>query len=45
MAAWMLERTAPAARSALGADKPLARDFYRTIARARVDAPAAAGSG
>ena len=32
MAAWILERTAPAARRALGGDKPLARDFYRTIA-------------
>src|SRR3954452_8095875 len=39
MAAWILERTAPAARRALGADKPLARDFYRTIKRARTDRP------
>jgi hypothetical protein len=39
MAAWILERTAPAARRALGADKPLARDFYRTIERARTDRP------
>ena len=37
MAAWILERSAPAARRALGADKPLARDFHRTIARARTD--------
>ena len=34
MAAWILERTAPAARRALGADKPLARDFVRAIRRA-----------
>jgi hypothetical protein len=34
MAAWILQRTAPAARRAIGADKPLARDFYRTIERA-----------
>jgi hypothetical protein len=39
MAAWILERTAPAARRAIGADKPLARDFYRTIERARTDRP------
>jgi hypothetical protein len=32
--AWILERTAPAARRALRANKPLARDFHRTIARA-----------
>ncbi len=37
MAAWILERTAPAARRALAVDKPLARDFYRTIERARTD--------
>src|SRR3954463_2161804 len=37
MAAWILERTAPAARRAIGVDKPLARDFYRTIERARTD--------
>jgi len=34
MAAWILARTAPAARSAIGVDKPLARDFYRVIQRA-----------
>jgi hypothetical protein len=39
MAAWILARTAPAARSALGVDKPLARDFYQTIERARTDRP------
>jgi len=39
MAAWILERTAPAARRALGAEKPLARDFHRTIARSRADRP------
>jgi hypothetical protein len=39
MAAWILERTAPAARRAIGVDKPLARDFHRTIARARTDRP------
>jgi hypothetical protein len=39
MAAWILARTAPAARRALGVDKPLARDFYRTIERARTDRP------
>ena len=39
MAAWILGRTAPAARRALGADKPLARDFHRTIARTRADRP------
>jgi hypothetical protein len=35
MAAWILARTAPAARQALAVDKPLARDFYRTIAAAK----------
>jgi hypothetical protein len=40
MAAWILERTAPAARRAIGADKPLARDFYRAIGRAPTDRPA-----
>jgi hypothetical protein len=39
MAAWILERTAPAARRAIGVDKPLARDFHRTIQRARTDRP------
>ena len=39
MVAWILERTAPAARRAIGVDKPLARDFYRTIQRARIDRP------
>lgn len=39
MAAWILARTAPAARSAIGVAKPLARDFYRTIERARPDRP------
>jgi hypothetical protein len=39
MAAWILERAAPAARRGLGVDKPLARDFHRTIARARTDRP------
>ena len=39
MAAWILDRTAPAARRAIGVDKPLARDFYRTIERARTDRP------
>lgn len=34
MARWILARAAPQARSAMGTDKPLARDFYRTIARA-----------
>jgi hypothetical protein len=40
MAAWILGRTAPAARRAIGADKPLARDFHRTIERAPSDRPA-----
>jgi hypothetical protein len=40
MAAWILERTAPAARRAIGADKPLARDFHRAIERAPSDRPA-----
>jgi hypothetical protein len=39
MAAWILGRTAPAARRAIGVDKPLARDFHRTILRARTDRP------
>ena len=39
MAAWILERTAPAARRAIGVDKPLARDFHRAIQRARTDRP------
>ena len=39
MAAWILDRTAPAARRAIGVDKPLARDFHRTIATARRDRP------
>ena len=39
MAAWILERTAPAARRAIGVEKPLARDFYRAIQRARTDRP------
>lgn len=39
MAAWILDRTAPAARRAIGVDKPLARDFHRAIARARADRP------
>lgn len=34
MAGWILSRAAPEARHALAADKPLARDFYRTIDRA-----------
>jgi hypothetical protein len=34
MAAWVLARTAPEARRALAAAKPLARDFYRAIDRA-----------
>jgi hypothetical protein len=39
MAAWILDRTAPTARRAIGVDKPLARDFHRTILRARTDRP------
>jgi hypothetical protein len=39
MAAWILTRTAPEARHALAADKPLARDFYRTIDTAPTDRP------
>jgi len=39
MAAWVLGRTAPTARQAIGVDKPLARDFHRTILRARTDRP------
>lgn len=39
MAAWILGRTAPEARRALGADKPLARDFYRAIDQASADRP------
>jgi hypothetical protein len=39
MAAWVLNRTAPEARRALAMDKPLARDFYRTIERAPTDRP------
>jgi hypothetical protein len=37
MAAWILARTAPAARRAIGVDKPLARDFHRVIQRAPTD--------
>jgi hypothetical protein len=37
MAAWILARTAPTARRAIGVDKPLARDFYRVIERAPTD--------
>ena len=40
MAAWILERAAPTARRTIGVDKPLARDFYRAIERARSDHPA-----
>jgi hypothetical protein len=36
MAAWILAKTAPESRRALAADKPLARDFYRTIAAAKI---------
>ena len=39
MAAWILGRAAPAARRAIGVDKPLARDFYRVIERAPTDRP------
>jgi len=39
MAAWILDRTAPAARRAIGVDKPLARADLRTIQRARIDRP------
>ena len=39
MAAWIVDRTAPQARSALEADRPLARDFYRTLEKARTDRP------
>ena len=38
MAAWVLERSAPAAHGTLGA-KPLARDFYRVIEQAPADKP------
>jgi len=40
MAAWIVERAAPVARHAIGAEKPLARDFYRALARAPIDRPA-----
>lgn len=33
MAAWILQRAAPSAIAALGKDRPVARDFYRAIAR------------
>lgn len=39
MARWILARAAPQARSGLGTDRPLARDFYQTIARAPVGKP------
>ncbi|NMC69129.1 MAG: hypothetical protein GYA57_03555, partial [Myxococcales bacterium] len=39
MAAWVLERAAPAARAALPDDQPLARDFYDRIAASPTDAP------
>jgi hypothetical protein len=34
MVAWILRRAAPRARAAIGAERPLARDFYNAIARA-----------
>jgi hypothetical protein len=34
MMTWMLERVAPRAREALDRDRPVARTYYRTIARA-----------
>ncbi len=39
MAAWILERSAPRARRALGPGRPIARTFARTIARAPTDRP------
>ena len=55
MAAWIMDRTAPQARSALDADRPLARDFYKALEKAPTDrasrgwqrllAPAAVGPG
>jgi len=39
MAAWILAGTAPAALRSIGAEKPLARDFYRVIERAPTDRP------
>jgi hypothetical protein len=34
MAAWILRRAAPRARAAIAVERPLARDFYASIARA-----------
>jgi hypothetical protein len=39
MVAWLLERAAPRARSVLPDDRPLARDFYDTIAESPADEP------
>jgi hypothetical protein len=39
MAAWILQLAAPRARSAVALDRPLARDFYATIARADTTVP------
>lgn len=39
MAAWVLQRAAPRALSALGDGRPVARDFYRAIARAPLNRP------
>ena len=36
MAAWVLHRAAPHALESVGGDRPVARDFYRAIARAPV---------
>ena len=33
MAEWILKRAAPGALSSVGSERPLARDFFRTIAR------------
>ncbi len=41
MADWILRRTAPRARSAITRERPVARDFYRLIARAPTQRPRA----
>jgi hypothetical protein len=39
MVGWILQRSAPKARRAVPGDRPVARDFFHTIARAPTDRP------
>lgn len=39
MAEWILDRAAPAAREAVPGERPVARDFFRTIDRAPIERP------